>query len=103
MKKQRIRLKLKSFDHNLLEKAVKAIALTAKRTGAFLMGPVPLPTENKKFTVLRSPHVDKEAREQFELKTHKRVLDIIAPSEATMDAMMKLSLPSSVEVEVKNA
>lgn len=103
MKKQRIRLKLKSFDHNLLEKAVKTIALTAKRTGAFLMGPVPLPTENRKFTVLRSPHVDKESREQFELKTHKRVLDVLQPTEKTMDALMKLSLPASVEVEVKTA
>lgn len=103
MKKQRIRLKLKSFDHNLLEKAVKAIALTAKRTGASLMGPVPLPTENRKFTVLRSPHIDKESREQFELKTHKRVVDIIAPTNNTMDALLKLNLSSSVEVEVKTA
>jgi small subunit ribosomal protein S10 len=101
MKKQRIRLKLKSFDHSLLEKAVKNIALTAKRTGAQLMGPVPLPNENRCFTVLRSPHIDKKSREQFELTTHKRILDIVSPSEKTMDALMKLNLSSSVEVEIK--
>lgn len=101
MKKQRIRLKLKSFDPNLLEKAVKTIVLTAKRTGAEIMGPVPLPTNEKCFTVLRSPHIDKKSREQFELKTHKRILDIVSPSEKTMDALMKLSLSSSVEVEIK--
>ncbi len=102
MKKLRIRLKLKSYDHNLLEKAVKHIALTAKRTGAQLMGPVPLPNEKKRcFTVLRSPHIDKKSREQFEITTHKRVLDIYSPSNQTMDALMKLNISSSVEVEIR--
>ena len=101
MKKQRIRLKLKSFDHRLLDKAVKQIVLTAKRTGANLMGPVPLPNKRRCFTVLRSPHVDKKSREQFELTTHGRVLDIVNPSDKTMDALMKLSISSGVEVEIR--
>lgn len=101
MKKQRIRLKLRSYDHRLLDKAVKLIALTVKRTGAQLMGPVPLPSEKKVFTVLRSPHIDKKSREQFELKTHQRILDIVSPSEKTMDALMKLSISSGVDVEIK--
>lgn len=101
MKKQRIRLKLKSYDHRLLDNAVKQIVLTAKRTGAQLMGPVPLPNKQKIFTVLRSPHVDKKSREQFEITTHKRVLDIISPSDKTMDALMKLSISSGVDVEIK--
>lgn len=101
MKKQRIRLKLRSFDHCLLDKAVKQIVLTAKRTGAQLMGPVPLPNHKRCFTVLRSPHVDKKSREQFELTTHKRVLDILSPSEQTMDALMKLNISSGVDVEIK--
>ena len=101
MKKQRIRLKLKSYDHRLLDKAVKQIVLTAKRTGANLMGPVPLPNKRRVFTVLRSPHVDKKSREQFELTTHGRVLDIVSPSDKTMDALMKLSISSGVEVEIR--
>ncbi len=101
MKKQRIRLKLKSFDHRLLDNAVKQIVLTARRTGAQLMGPVPLPNKQKVFTVLRSPHVDKKSREQFEITTHKRVLDIVSPSDKTMDALMKLSISSGVDVEIK--
>ncbi len=101
MKKQRIRLKLKSYDHRLLDNAVKQIVLTARRTGAQLMGPVPLPNKKKVFTVLRSPHVDKKSREQFELTTHKRVLDIVSPSDKTMDALMKLSISSGVDVEIK--
>lgn len=101
MKKQRIRLKLKSYDHRLLDKAVRQIALTAIRTGAQLMGPVPLPNEQRCFTVLRSPHVNKKAREQFELTTHKRIMDIVSPSEKTMDALMKLNISSGVEVEIK--
>lgn len=101
MKKQRIRLKLKSYDHRLLDKAVKQIVLTAKRTGANLMGPVPLPNKRRCFTVLRSPHVDKKSREQFELTTHGRVLDIVNPSDKTMDALMKLSISSGVEVEIR--
>ena len=101
MAKQRIRLKLKSYDHRLLDKAVKQIVLTAKRTGAQLMGPVPLPNKKRCFTVLRSPHVDKKSREQFELTTHKRVLDIVSPSDKTMDALMKLNISSGVDVELK--
>ena len=101
MKKQSIRLKLQSFDHRLLDKAVKQIVLTAKRTGAQLMGPVPLPNKRRCFTVLRSPHIDKKSREQFELTTHKRVLDIVSPSDKTMDALMKLSISSGVDVEIK--
>lgn len=101
MKKSQIRLKLKSYDHRLLEKAVKQIVMTAKKTGARLMGPVPLPNKNRCFTVLRSPHVDKKSREQFSLKTHKRILDIISPSDKTMDALMKLNISSGVDVEIK--
>lgn len=101
MKKQRIRLKLRSYDHRLLDKAVKLITLTVKRTGARLMGPVPLPNMRKVFTVLRSPHIDKKSREQFELTTHQRVLDIVSPSEKTMDALMKLSISSGVDFEIK--
>ncbi|MDP3889436.1 MAG: 30S ribosomal protein S10 [bacterium] len=101
MKKQSIRLKLKSYDHRLLDKAVKQIVLTVKRTGAQLMGPVPLPNKKRCFTVLRSPHIDKKSREQFELITHKRVLDIVSPSDKTMDALMKLNISSGVDVEIK--
>ena len=101
MKKQRIRLTLKSYDHQLLDKAVKQIVLTAKRTGSQLMGPVPLPNKNRCFTVLRSPHIDKKSREQFELITHRRILDIVSPSDQTMDALMKLNISSGVDVEIK--
>ncbi len=100
MTKQSIRLKLKSFDHRLLDKAVKQIVLTAKRTGAQLMGPVPLPNKRRCFTVLRSPHIDKKSREQFELTTHKRILDIISPSDKTMENLMKLNISSGVDVEI---
>ncbi len=101
MKKSRIRLTLRSYDHRLLDKAVKQIVLTAKRTGSQLMGPVPLPNKKRCFTVLRSPHVDKKSREQFELTTHRRILDIVSPSDKTMDALMKLSISSGVDVEIK--
>ncbi len=101
MKKQQIRLRLKSYDHRLLDNAVKQIVLTVRRTGAQLMGPVPLPNKQRIFTVLRSPHIDKKSREQFEITTHKRVLDIISPSDKTMDALMKLNLSSGVDVEIK--
>lgn len=101
MKKQRIRLTLKSYDHQLLDKAVKQIVSTVKRTGSNLVGPVPLPNKRRCFTVLRSPHVDKESREQFELTTHRRILDIVAPSDQTMDALMKLNISSGVDVEIK--
>src|SRR3990172_3097185 len=98
MKKQKIRLTLKSYDHQLLDKAVKQIVLTVKRTGSKVVGPVPLPNRCQIFTVLRSPHVDKESREQFELVTHKRILDIVSPSEQTMDALGKLSISAGVDV-----
>ncbi|MGE0206616.1 MAG: 30S ribosomal protein S10 [Candidatus Babeliales bacterium] len=100
MKKQKIRLSLKSYDHQLLDKAVKQIVLTAKRTGSEIVGPVPLPNKRQIFTVLRSPHVDKKSREQFALTTHKRILDIVAPSDQTMDALMKLNISSGVDVEI---
>ncbi len=101
MKKQKIRLTLKSYDHQLLDKAVKQIVLAVKRTGSEVMGPVPLPNNKKCFTVLRSPHIDKKSREQFELTTHRRILDILAPSDQTMDALMKLNISSGVDVEIK--
>ncbi len=101
MKKTKIRLTLKSYDHQLLDKAVKQIVLTVKRTGSQLVGPVPMPNRMKCFTVLRSPHIDKKSREQFELTTHRRILDIVSPTDATMDALMKLSISSGVDVEIK--
>ena len=101
MKKQKIRLTLKSYDHQLLDNAVKQIVLTAKRTGSRVLGPVPLPNKNRCFTVLRSPHVDKKSREQFEIRTHKRLLDIIDPTQQTVDALMKLDLSPGVDVEIK--
>lgn len=101
MKKQKIRLTLKSYDHRLLDKAVKQIVSTVKRTGSLLVGPVPLPNKQRCFTVLRSPHVDKKSREQFELTTHKRIVYIVAPSDRTMEALMKLNISSGVDVEIK--
>lgn len=102
MKKQIIRLILKSYDHQLLDKAVKLIVSTVKRTGSHLVGPVPLPNTTQRYTVLRSPHVDKKSREQFELKTHKRILDLES-TEATMNALMQLNISSGVGVEITNA
>jgi len=101
MKKQKIRLTLKSYDHQLLDNAVKQIVMTAKRTGSQVVGPVPLPNKKQIFTVLRSPHVDKKSREQFQLTTHKRILDIVSPAEQTMDALMKLNISAGVDVEIK--
>jgi small subunit ribosomal protein S10 len=101
MKKQRIRLTLKSYDHQLLDRAVRQIVQTVKRTGSNLVGPVPLPSKERRFTVLRSPHIDKKSREQFGLTTHKRILDIISPTDQTMDALMKLSISSGVDVEIR--
>jgi small subunit ribosomal protein S10 len=98
---QRIRIKLKSYDHNLVDKSSEKIVRAVKATGAVVSGPIPLPTEKEKFTVLRSPHVNKKAREQFELCTHKRLLDIYTSSSRTVDALSKLDLPSGVEVEIK--
>ncbi len=101
MKKQKIRLTLKSYDHQLLDKAVKQIVLTVKRTGSQVVGPVPLPNKKKCFTVLRSPHIDKKSREQFELTTHRRIVDIVAPSDQTMNALMALNISSGVDVDIK--
>lgn len=101
MKKQIIRLTLKSYDHQLLDGAVKQIVMTVKRTGSKVLGPVPLPKKRQVFTVLRSPHIDKKSREQFELTTHKRIVDIVSPMEQTMDALMKLNLSAGVDVEIK--
>lgn len=101
MKKQKIRLTLRSYDHHLLDKAVKQIVLAVKRTGSRVMGPVPLPNKRRCFTVLRSTFVNKKSREQFELVTHKRILDIVSPSDQTMDALMKINISSGVDVEIK--
>ena len=101
MKKQRIRITLKSYDHQLLDKAVKQIVLTVRRTGSTMVGPVPMPNKKRCFTVLRSPHVDKKSREQFEIITHRRILDIMSPSDQTMDALMKLNISSGVDVEIR--
>lgn len=101
MDNQKIRIRLKAFDHRLLDKSVKEIAETAKRTGARVIGPIPLPTRINKYCVLRSPHVDKKSREQFEIRTHKRLMDIVEPSQGTVDALMKMDLPAGVDVEIK--
>ena len=98
---QRIRIRLKAYDYRLLDRSVAEIVETAKRTGAHVVGPIPLPTRIKKFTVLRSPHVDKKSREQFEIRTHKRLIDIVQPTPETVDALMKLSLSAGVDVEIK--
>ena len=98
---QRIRIKLKSYDYNLVDKSAQKIVKTVKSTGAIVSGPIPLPTNKKIFTVLRSPHVNKKSREQFELNSYKRLLDIYSTSTNTVDALMKLELPSGVEVEIK--
>ena|SRR3989338_6911482 len=101
MKKIKIRLTLKSYDHQLLDKAVKQIVHTVKRTGSQVVGPVPLPNKQRRFTVLRSPHIDKKSREQFDLTTHKRLLEILSPSDQTMESLMKLNISSGVDVEIK--
>ena len=101
MKEQNIRIRLKAYDHRVLDTSAKEILETAKRTGADVRGPVPLPTRIEKFTVLRSPHIDKKSREQFETRTHKRLMDIIDPTPQTVDALMKLDLAAGVDVEIK--
>ena len=97
----KIRIRLKAYDHNLLDQAAKEIVETARGTGADVAGPIPLPTKINRFTVLRGPHVDKKSREQFEIRTHKRVLDIVDPTPQTVDALMKLDLAAGVDVEIK--
>ena len=101
MNGQNIRIRLKAFDHRVLDSSTKEIVSTARRTGAQVRGPIPLPTKIEKFTVNRSPHVDKKSREQFEIRTHKRVLDIVDPTPQTVDALMKLDLAAGVDVEIK--
>ena len=101
MDSQNIRIRLKAFDHRVLDQSTGEIVNTAKRTGAQVMGPIPLPNRIQKFTILRGPHVDKKSREQFEIRTHKRLLDIIDPTPQTVDALMKLDLAAGVDVEIK--
>ena len=101
MKEQNIRIRLKAYDHRVLDTSAKEILETAKRTGADVRGPIPLPTRIEKFTVLRSPHIDKKSREQFEIRTHKRLMDIIDPTPQTVDALMTLDLAAGVDVEIK--
>ncbi len=101
MANQKIRIRLKAFDHRLIDRSAMEIVDTAKRTGALVKGPIPLPTKIERYTVLRSPHVDKKSRDQFEIRTHKRILDIIEPTDKTVDALMKLDLAAGVDVEIK--
>lgn len=101
MDTKKVRIKLKAFDHRVLDQSVKEIIEIARRSGAKISGPIPLPTKREIFTVLRSPHVNKKSREQFEIRTHKRLIDIIEPSARTIDALTKLNLPAGVEVEMK--
>ena len=98
---QRIRIRLKAFDHRLIDRSASEIVQTAKRTGARVRGPIPLPTRKERFTVLISPHVDKNARDQYEIRTHKRIMDIEDPTDKTVDALMKLDLAAGVDVQIK--
>ncbi len=98
---QNIRIRLKAYDHRVLDQSVREIVGTAKRTGARVRGPIPLPTRTERFTVLRSPHVNKKSREQFEIRTHKRLIDVLEPSPRTVDALMRLNLASGVDIEIK--
>jgi small subunit ribosomal protein S10 len=101
MESQNIRIRLKAFEHRVLDQSTSEIVNTAKRTGARVRGPIPLPTHTDKYTVLRGPHIDKKSREQFEVRTHKRLLDIVDPTPQTVDALMKLDLAAGVDVEIK--
>ncbi len=101
MTEQKIRIRLKAYDHKVLDQSAAEIVETVKRTGAKVVGPIPLPTVINKYCVLRSPHVDKKSREQFEMRTHKRLLDILDPSQQTVDALMRLDLSAGVDVEIK--
>ncbi|MFN3714930.1 MAG: 30S ribosomal protein S10 [Alcanivoracaceae bacterium] len=100
MANQRIRIRLKAFDHRLIDQSAQEIVDTAKRTGAQVMGPIPLPTRKERFTVLISPHVNKDARDQYEIRTHKRLVDIVQPTDKTVDALMKLDLAAGVDVQI---
>ena len=101
MARQKIRIRLRAYDHKILDQSAERIAETAKRTGAFISGPVPLPTEIRKYTVVRSPHVDKDSREHFEMRIHKRLLDIVEPTGKTVEALQRLDLPAGVDIELK--
>ena len=101
MAKQKIRIRLKAFDHNLIDQSAQKIVETAKRTGADVSGPVPLPTQKEVVTILRAVHKDKDSREQFEMRTHKRLIDILNPTPKTVDALMRLDLPAGVDIEIK--
>jgi small subunit ribosomal protein S10 len=101
MANQRIRINLKAFDHRLIDQSAREIVETAKRTGALVRGPIPMPTKKERFTVLISPHVNKDARDQYEIRTHKRLLDIVEPTDKTVDALMKLDLAAGVDVQIK--
>ncbi|MFW6126238.1 MAG: 30S ribosomal protein S10 [Chloroflexota bacterium] len=101
MADRKIRIKLKAFDHRVLDESASQIVATAEQTGARVAGPVPLPTHIRKFCVIRSPHIDKDSREQFEIRTHKRLVDILEPTSKTIDALTKLNLPAGVDIEIK--
>ncbi|MCK5589521.1 MAG: 30S ribosomal protein S10 [Dehalococcoidales bacterium] len=101
MSNQKVRVKIKGFDHRLVDQSVKQIVDTVERTGAIVVGPIPLPTKIEKFCVIRSPNIDKDSREQFEIRTHKRLIDILQPSSKTIDALSQLNLPSGVQVDIK--
>lgn len=101
MPKQKIRIRLKAFDHKILDQSAEKIVDTAKRTGAMVSGPIPLPTEKNIYTILRSPHVNKDSREQFEMRTHKRLIDIMETNPKTVDSLMRLDLPAGVDIEIK--
>ena len=100
-KQQKIRIRLKAYDHKSLDHCAAKIVETAKKTGAMVSGPIPLPTEKSVYTILRSPHVNKDSREQFEMRTHKRLIDILQPTNKTVDALMRLDLPAGVDIEIK--
>jgi small subunit ribosomal protein S10 len=101
MAKQRIRIRLKAFDHKILDQSAAQIVETAERTGAAVAGPVPLPTRIERYTVIRSPFIDKDSREQFEMRTHKRLIDVLEPTPKTVDALMRLNVPAGVDIEIK--
>lgn len=101
MPQQKIRIRLKAYDHKLLDVSAAQIVDTAKRTGASISGPIPLPTEKNVYTILRSPHVNKDSREQFEMRTHKRLIDILEPTQKTVDSLMHLDLPAGIEIDIK--
>ena len=101
MASQKIRIRLKGYDHEIVDQSTKLIVDTAAKTGAHVSGPIPLPTERSVYTVIRSPHVNKDSREQFEMRTHKRLIDILSPTPKTVDALMRLDLPAGVDIEIK--